>query len=61
MMSAMRPLAIFGGTFDPIHIGHLRAAWEASEALDAEVRVQTPGGEQEFYVTAIEYPEPSAG
>ncbi|HEX7324085.1 MAG TPA: nicotinate-nucleotide adenylyltransferase [Rhodanobacteraceae bacterium] len=35
----MRPLAIFGGTFDPVHIGHLRAAWEASEALGAEVRL----------------------
>ncbi|MBS0383028.1 MAG: nicotinate-nucleotide adenylyltransferase [Proteobacteria bacterium] len=33
----MRPLAIFGGTFDPVHIGHLRAAWEASEALGADV------------------------
>lgn len=35
----VRPLAIFGGTFDPVHIGHLRAAWEASEALGAEVRI----------------------
>ena len=38
-MSAMRPLATLGGTFDPVHLGHLRAAWEASEALDAEVRL----------------------
>jgi nicotinate-nucleotide adenylyltransferase len=33
------PLAIFGGTFDPVHLGHLGVAWEASELLDAEVRL----------------------
>ncbi len=36
---ALRPLAIFGGTFDPVHIGHLSVAWEASELLDAEVHL----------------------
>jgi nicotinate-nucleotide adenylyltransferase len=35
----MRPLAIFGGTFDPVHNAHLRVAWEASEQIDAEVRL----------------------
>ncbi len=33
------PVAVFGGTFDPVHLGHLRVAWEASEALDAQVRM----------------------
>ncbi len=37
--STPRPLALLGGTFDPVHLGHLRVAWEAAEALDVEVRL----------------------
>ncbi len=40
----MFELALFGGTFDPIHIGHLRGLIEAKEALNIERVLVIPAG-----------------
>jgi nicotinate-nucleotide adenylyltransferase len=39
MVPVPAPVGLFGGSFDPVHIGHLRTAWELLSGLGlAEVR-----------------------
>lgn len=44
MEQANGPLGIFGGTFDPVHYGHLRLAEEAADALRLDAVRWIPSG-----------------
>ena len=43
-LSAVEPIALFGGTFDPVHYGHLRCADEARQKLSLDILYLLPSG-----------------
>lgn len=47
------PIALLGGTFDPVHLGHLRAAWEVREQLQLEEIRLLPAGQPPHRVEQV--------
>jgi nicotinate (nicotinamide) nucleotide adenylyltransferase len=50
-MAAPQRVGIYGGTFDPIHFGHLAIAEEARWALDLDLVYLVPAAEQPLKAT----------
>jgi nicotinate-nucleotide adenylyltransferase len=42
MSTAQRTIALFGGTFDPIHLGHTGVAQAAASRIGAETVIFIP-------------------
>jgi len=55
-MTRTSRVGIYGGTFNPIHIGHLRAAEEVAEALDLERVIFVPSAQPPHKRTSDEDP-----
>jgi nicotinate-nucleotide adenylyltransferase len=51
-------VGVFGGTFDPPHVGHLLVATDAAEALGLDRIVLVPAGTQPLKAGAISAPAP---
>lgn len=44
-MSTRSPLLVFGGTFDPVHAGHVAVAQRAADTIAARCALLVPGGD----------------